>query len=285
MIYHYKTYPGLSAFLQGGPKSAEKSAYTLFGCCNGSADENGVPTFTADCFGCLFCLFGEPARRSEPARRQRWECCRAAENAFCGQVIEPPPAPNGQTLAAFMAAQSDKLPAWAAGLLHHTCSGENHITMGLPVQQYCKAAGVLAVALAAPENFLMLDTKATVAALLADPDYKRHHAACLTVLTQAARPWLYLVLLGGPEPTPAEWEQLSAVADGKLRFLTVNALWCLSCGFLLRGEMAGWDKVLPAMFAEEACRGLTTAGRVMRVNGRYLLAPAPGSTAALQPGK
>ncbi|MBQ2872366.1 hypothetical protein IJE86_11740 [bacterium] len=289
MIFNYSKYKDIDCFVRNIPSNSNKS-FTLIHKCNGIDCSTTPPTFTNKCFGCLFCVINNESLRSVFYDFWGSNIVESSANlAFKGEKVSLPSAkqqmqnPN-KNLEFFTAKdETSNIQPWATGLLNTICSKENRISMEVPVfhPDYDRN-GRLDICSITDEKLIIMESKTTLDDALSDERFVEQHTKYTEVINESTSDYIYITLIGGKESDlyPTNSPYCSGLIGGKtqrfydliinekIKFISANALWLLSCKYLSLGSSYSWDTFLYDIFSEENTIGLLSAGKVSLINGQ-----------------
>lgn len=295
MIYEYKKYKDIEAFVAGNPSSKRSHQFTIINKCKGCTLEDGIPTLNSNCFGCLFCAVNNPDLLYQ--MKSLFACDfveRAAQDAFKGVPVKPNIMQKGLrhpyvSLEKFTSEdETTNIQPWAVGILHYMCSIDNRISMEVPIFNLgYDRNGRLDICSITTDHLMVMESKTTLDDALADERFIEQHTKYTEVIDEITQDYTYLTLLGGKEtdiyPTDTSFCTGSIgnkasrfhqmLIDNKIQVLTANALWCLCCKYLVEGDRFSWDHFLVDVFSTPECIGLVSAGMLVLKNGKLTIQP------------
>jgi len=295
MLYDYKKYKDIVDFVQDVPKSKTTEKYTILFKCNGIDNPTTTPAMNSNCFGCLFCVFGNSQLLS--AFKAHWgenAISQWAETAFCGTPVRVPVAKKAlkakyRNLESFTAVdETTNIQPWAVGIVNHACSCENRVSMEVPVFNNAYSRnGRLDICSITEDWLITMESKTTLDDALGDERFVEQHEKYTVEIEKATQDYVYLTLVGGKETdvfpvgNPYCTGNIGDKAkrfyriliDNDIKFITANALWCIACKYLTYGNAFAWDNFITEVFSDPECVGLLSAGKVMYRNGEFIILP------------
>lgn len=295
MLYDYKKYKDIEAFVNNVPKSKATEKYTILFKCNGIDNPTTTPTINANCFGCLFCLFEN--KQLQDSFRQHWgenAIAQWAELAFKGTPVRMPTAKKAlkakyRNLETFTAVdETTNIQPWAVGIVNHACSKPNRVSMEVPVfNDAYSRNGRLDICSITDEWLVTMESKTTLDDALGDERFVEQHEKYTVEIEKATQKYVYLTLVGGketdvfpvgnPHCTGAIGDKAKRfyqiIVENNIQFITANALWCIACKYITHGAAFAWDNFITEVFSEPECVGLLSAGKVIYKNGTFTIHP------------
>lgn len=295
MIYSYKKYKDVDAFVKNTPKSKIDNNFTILHKCGGLDTSTCPPTFTNRCFGCLFCLLQNDVLKEDFLGFWERDIIKsAADNAFLGNKIEIPvskkqvknPIKNLELFTAID--ETTNIQPWAAGVLNSICSTDNRISIEVPVfhPDYDRN-GRLDICSITTNKLIILESKTTLDDALSDERFVEQHKKYTEVIEKSTENYVYITLIGGNEsdlfPINSQYctgqiggkteRFYNLLAENGIKFISANALWALTCKFCVSGTDYSWDRFLYPLFEDDSIIGLLSAGKVVTENGEYIIKP------------
>lgn len=293
MIYGYKKYKDIDAFVKNSPKNQTEHSFTILHRCNGLNASVTPPEFTDYCFGCLFCLLNNEELKNGFLDFHGKNIIREfADKAFSGDKIDVPAAKKQiknpiKNLEAFTAVdETANIQPWAAGVLNSICSTHNRISMEVPVfhPDYDRN-GRLDICSVTADKLIIMESKTTLEDALSDERFVEQHKKYTEVIERSTSSYVYITLIGGAETdlfpvdspyctgtTGGKTQRFyNLLADNGIKFISANALWALACKYCVCGADYSWDAFLYPLFEDETAIGLLSAGRVVKKNDKYII--------------
>lgn len=293
MIYNYRKYKDIDSFVKNQPKTKKDEDYTILFKCDGFDYES--ETFTNKCFGCLFCILGDPEMLKK--FKEHWGdyfIKEYADKSFTGTPVTLPNAKQSiknpiKNLELFTGVdETTNIQPWASGLVNHMCTKANRISMEVPVfnMDYDRN-GRLDICSMTDSDLLTMESKISLDDALKDERFIEQRYKYTIEIEKATSNYTYLTLFGGKETDlfPISNPYCSSKIGGKserfysiiikneIPFLSATALWCLCCKYLTYGNSYAWDEFLKESFSDPACIGLLSAGKVANHNGDISIIP------------
>ena len=293
MIYTYKKYKDIDAFVKNTPKSNTDNRFTILHKCNALDCSVEPVKFNNLCFACLFCLFHDNNIKEEFDKFWGKDVIdNPAKTAFLGHKIEIPISKKQiknpiKSLESFTSVDETKnIQPWATGLLNNTCSTENRISMEVPIfhPDYDRN-GRLDVCCITTDKLIIMESKTTLDDALADERFVEQHKKYTDVIEKSTDNYVYVTLIGGketdlyPVDSPYCTRQIGGktqrfynlLAENGIKFISANALWAQACKYCALGSDFSWDNFLFPMFKDESVVGLVSAGKVIKENNTYMI--------------
>lgn len=293
MIYKFRKYKDIDAFIINNPKTKKDEDYTILFKCNGLDYQTNA--FTNKCFGCLFCALGD----SEMLKNFNdfWGdgfIKEYADKAFKGTPVILPDAKLRiknpmKNLELFTGVdETQNIQPWASGLINHMCTKPNRISMEVPVfnQDYDRN-GRLDICSMTDTDLLTLESKTSLDDALKDERFVEQRYKYTIEIEKSTSNYTYLTLFGGKEtdlfPLSSPYcsgkiggkseRFYSIVIENKIPFISAAALWSLCCRYLTYGNCYAWDVFLKETFSDPDCIGLLSAGKVITSNEQISIFP------------
>ncbi len=293
MIYNYKKYKDIDAFVKNIPKNQTNHSYTILHKCNGLDMSNSSPEFTKYCFGCLFCILNNEELKSKFIEFWGTDIIEnTARNAFLGNKIDIPVAKKQlknptKNLESFTSIdETSNIQPWAAGVLNSICSTDNRIGMEVPVfhPDYDRN-GRLDICSINEHKLIIMESKTTLDDALSDERFVEQHKKYTEVIDNSTNKYVYITLIGGSEtdlfPTTSPYctgkiggkteRFYNLLGNNSIKFISANALWALACKYCTFGTDYCWDTFLYPLFEEECTIGLLSSGKVVKNDNEYII--------------
>lgn len=292
MIYKFKKYKSIDDFVNNASKAKKDEEYTICSECNGF--DFGKMDFTDKCFGCLFCIFEDNNLNDKFI--DKWGAnfiSDYAQKSFKGNIVSMPSAKKilrnpTKDLEAFTGVNETKnIQPWTAGIINHTCSTENRMGMEIPVfnMDYDRNGRLDVCSITENGHLVVLETKISLDDALKDERFIEQQAKYTSEIKKSTSDFEYLTLFGGKETDllPITHKECTGKVGGKterfysmvnqfgIKFVSANAIWCMCCSYITYGSRYAWDVFLKAIFADDNCVGLISAGKIIKQNNSYLL--------------
>lgn len=287
MIYKYRKYKDIDAFINNVPKTKRNEDYTILFKCNGFDYDR--KEFTPKCFGCLFCIFDDESMFEK--FNEFWGddfITKYSKIVFKGTLVQLPLARQSirnpiKNLEQFTGVdETTNIQPWASGIINHMCTKSNRIGMEVPVFNLdYDRNGRLDICSMTDVELLAMESKISLDDALKDERFIEQHYKYTSEIEKSINNYTYLTLFGGREsdlyPVNSSYctgviggkseRFYSMIIENKIPFISANALWCLCCKFLSEGSIYAWDNFLNRIFTDNTCIGLLSAGKVINNNG------------------
>lgn len=293
MIYKYRKYKDIDAFINNAPKTVKDEDYSILFKCNGLDYQTG--SFTNKCFGCLFCVFDNPQILHKFEAKWGNDFIKDyARKSFSGNPVLLPNAKQCiknpiKNLEFFTGVdETTNIQPWASGLINHMCTKSNRISMEVPVfnMDYDRN-GRLDICSMTDSDLIVMEAKISLDDALKDERFVEQRYKYPIEIAKSTSYYTYLTLFGGKEtdlfPSSSPFcsgkiggksdRFYSVIIDNTIPFISATALWCLCCRFLVFGNPYAWDIFLKETFSNTDCIGLLSAGKVMNNNGSISIVP------------
>lgn len=291
MIYKYKKYKDIEAFIKNIPKNQIDQNFTILHKCNGL--DTSACEFTGRCFGCLFCILNNEKLKNKFV--EYWGddiIADTAKKAFSENKINIPIAKKQiknpiKSLEAFTSVdETSNIQPWAAGILNCICSVPNRISMEVPVfHPDYNRNGRLDICSITNDKLIIMESKTTLDDALSDERFVEQHKKYTEVIENHTSKYVYITLIGGLEtdlfPTSSPYctgktgnkteRFYNLSANNGIKFISANALWALACKYYVSGSDYCWDTFLYSLFEEESTVGLLSLGKVIRNGNDYII--------------
>lgn len=289
VIYKYRKYKDIDAFVDNVPKTKKDEDYTILFKCNGF--DYKTNSFTNKCFGCLFCIFGNPDMQKKFVNLWGETFISAfAKKSFQGQPVTVPNAKQSlknpyKNLELFTGVdETSNIQPWASGIVNHMCTKDNRISMEVPVFNLdYDRNGRLDICSMTNTELLVLESKISLDDALKDERFIEQRHKYTVEIEKSTDKYTYLTLFGGKETDlfpvnnpycsgkiGGKSERFySMVVDNNIPFISATALWCLCCRYLTYGDNYAWDTFLKETFNNPEYIGLISAGKVINHNGSF----------------
>lgn len=287
MIYQFRKYKDVDAFVNNKPKTTIDENYSILFTCEGFDYQNG--SFTNKCFGCLFCTLGDPNILQKFNIYWGVDFIKSyADNAFSGYPINLPNARQSirnpyKNLESFTGVKETRnIQPWASGIVNHMCTKSNRISMEVPVYNMdYDRNGRLDICSMTDTDLLVMESKISLDDALRDERFIEQSRKYIEEIKKSTKNYMYLTLFGGNETDlfPESSQYCTSrigkkserfylhVINNKIPFMSATALWCLCCRYLTYGKDYSWDIFLKQIFSDPNCIGLLSAGKVKNNNG------------------
>lgn len=291
MIYKYKKYKDIEAFVKNKPKSKKKEEYTICSECKGIDFVH--MEYTDKCFGCLFCVLEDEGMLKK--FKEKWGenfISEYSKKAFTGEIAQLPnagkilknPIKNLQDFTGIN--ETKNIQPWAGGILNHVCSKDNRIGMEVPVfNMNYNRNGRLDICSMSEDYLLIMESKISLDEALKDERFIEQQEKYTVEIEKCVTHYKYLTLFGGRETDllPASHKQCtgnigrkterfySMVENYGIRFISANAIWCMCCKYLSLGKQYAWDTFLISLFDDINCVGLISAGKILKRGSEYIV--------------
>lgn len=287
MIYKYRKYKDIDAFINNVSKTKRDEEYTILFKCNGF--DHRTNSFTNRCFGCLFCIFGDLNIRQKFIEFWGEDFIASfAEKSFQGQPVTLPNAKQSlknpyKNLEFFTNVdETSNIQPWASGIVNHMCTKDNRISMEVPVFNLdYDRNGRLDMCSMTDTDLLTIESKISLDDALKDERFIEQRYKYTVEIEKTTNKYTYLTLFGGKETDlfPVNNPYCSGKIGGKterfysivianaIPFISATALWCLCCRYLTVGSNYAWDTFLKETFKNPDCIGILSAGKIMNHNG------------------
>ena len=285
MIYSYEKYNSIEDFVNNKPKCAKP--YSIAKKCDGFDFEE--LKYTDRCFGCAFCVFD--TQNYLEKFKDKWGAdffWEYSNLSFSGALVDMPNS-NGircvNNLERFTAIdETANIQPWAAGIINHTCSCNNRISMEIPVpnSNYDRPGRLDIGSITENGYLIVIETKTKLDDALSDERFVEQKDK-YSEIEKYIKNYSYLTMLGGKETDllPDSHCQCSGrvgektkrfyslIEDNGIRFISANALWCMCCKYMNGETSFAWDIFLKTVFSDDCCVGLLSAGKIVKQNNDY----------------
>ncbi len=277
----------MSFLVKNIPKTKRDEEYTIVYKCNGLDFSKSNP-FTQKCFGCLFCIFDND--EVFKSFKEFWGddfINKYSNESFQGNPIPMPNAKKAlknpiKNLEEFTGVdETSNIQPWTSGIVNHMCSSFNRVGMEIPVfnNDYDRN-GRLDVCSMTSDKLIAIETKISLDDALKDERFIEQNYKYTTEIEKSIKNYNYITLFGGketdlyPATSPYCTGKIGSkskrfydiVTTNNIKFISANALWCLCCRYLERGNKYSWDIFLSQLFSDLNCIGLLSAGKVVSNN-------------------
>lgn len=291
MIYKYRKYKDIDSFVNNIAKTRIDEDYTILFKCNGY--DYSKSEFTDRCFGCMFCIFSDPAIKTK--FESVWGADfykKYSDMAFDGKPVTVPNAKlsmknKTKNLELFTGIdETTNIQPWASGLVNHMCTKSNRIGMEVPVFNLdYDRNGRLDICSITDTDLLTMESKISLVDALNDERFIEQRYKYTVEIEKSTSNYTYLTLFGGKETDlfPPNSPYCSGkignmserfykiVIDNNIPFISATALWCLCCRYMTYGNEYAWDNFIKECFEDPECIGLLSAGKVMNRNGSIII--------------
>ncbi len=294
MIYKYKKYKNIEDFINNKPRSSCEERYTIIHKCKGINPSNKEFFFNDNCFGCLFCpLCSQEYLEKFLLYRGKDFISSVNNQSFRKKPVISPKTFRGlrhpyTSLEKFTGIdETTNIQPWATGLLDSISSKPSRVSMEIPIFNLdYDRNGRLDIGIITSKSFLAVESKISLDEALKDERFIEQHSKYTIEITKYASNYLYLTLFGGPEtdlfPPNSEFctgdignktqRFYNMISQNHIYFITSNALWCLACMYIEKGNKYCWDNILLNIFNDPYCLGLCSAGKIIKDNNTYSIA-------------
>lgn len=292
MIYKYKKYKDIEAFIRNLPTTNSVEYSLIFGNCQGvSETELGEFDFNKKCFGCLFCAFGS-MKDSFLNRFNESDLKKLVNERFSGKIIPPLNAniilgnPYKNLEAFTKIAETRNIQPWAAGLLQNI--SEKPCRIGMEVHSpnlMFDRDGRLDICVMTNNYLIVLETKTTLDDALNDERFVEQHAKYSPSISAHINEndFFLGILIGGKETDllPTSHRLCTSLVGDKssrfykliseysIPFISANALWLLSLSYFLGLEKRTLGEIFRSISDDKRVVGVLTAGKIIFDGNEY----------------
>ena len=132
---------------------------------------------------------------------------------------------------------------------------------------------------------LAIETKTTLDDALADERFIEQYEKYTVEIEKSIQNYTYLTLIGGKESDllPPDNKYCTGrigdktarfykkIVKNGIKFISANAILCISSKFLCGNDKFACDKILPEIFSDVNCIGLLSCGKIMKDNNKYYI--------------